>query len=324
MTSRTIIVAVALAALTAGGVGVWATIGRPPAPAATPDPLPAPGPPQVTFARLQTELNRAAAGRPALSVPDGATPEPLEKVGAVLRDLAAGDTDRAARRLDEIDAEIERRLPTPAQITATPPLAKREEWLVSYFELLPDLDPAAPGRPEIRVIERLALALHRIDALLLVDLLPTLDGYDLVSRHAEPEPSPFDGLALRLPCRLAASQRAGIEAAARLLGPLAGPLTDCPVPAGHEADFDLLDRLARDPGRFVAEGGPGPIAAPDVLSTPLMRAAAGGDAAEIRAALTPGADPQRADGFGRTALWHLLGNSRLAPAEKVELARRLF
>jgi hypothetical protein len=145
-----------------------------------------------------------------------------------------------------------------------------------------------------------------------------------VSRHTEPDGSAFDGLALRLPCRMAADHRAGIEAAARLLGPLAGPLTDCPVPPGREADFDLLERLARDPTRLVAEGGPGPADPPAELVTPLITAADRGDEAAIRAALAAGGDPQRADGRGRTALWYLLGNQSVPAAERAALARRLF
>ncbi|CAA7626788.1 hypothetical protein [Magnetospirillum sp. SS-4] len=169
------------------------------------------------LARIQAALAAAAEGK--------ATTEPAAEA---LRAILAGDLAEADRLLDEIEAEIEHHLPTESQMLADPGQAGREEWLVSYFELLPEAEDADP---QVRGFNRLAVVLRKTDALLLAEALADLRGYDLVSRRSA-QPSALDGAGLRLPCRLTRTHPALTEGAGRFLGKLAdrrtAPLTDCP------------------------------------------------------------------------------------------------
>lgn len=319
--SRQTVIAGAAALLIAAGGGAWFLSGHFPSPAAE-ELAPLPGDALVTFARVQTEMNRAAAGRAALPSESGA--DPLEALGQALREYLAGNTVKAAHLLDDVEAEIENRVPTDEQVAADPLLADKEEWLVSYFELLPEPESGKGVKADTYIFTRLAVVMRKVDAVLLADLLPTLKGYDLVARKAEPDPSVFDGMMLRFPCRLAASHRTVLEASAKTLGQLAGTLTDCPAPKGHEADFALLDRMATDPVATLAGAQDGQSVSPRDLKTQLMSVAAKGSLADITKAISAGADPQRADARGRTALHYLLGNAALAPTERAQAIRLLF
>lgn len=181
-------------------------------------PLPPPEPPaddgRAALGRIQSALVAAVEGK--------ATSEPCAQA---LADILAGRIAEANTLLDKVEAEVERRLPTDAQMATDAELAYRQEWLVSYFELLPEADGASP---EAQAFNRLVVTLRKMDAVLLAEALPDLKGYDLVTRRSATSPSPLDGAALRLPCRLTRSHPALVEGAARHLGKLAGPLTDCP------------------------------------------------------------------------------------------------
>jgi len=319
--SRQTVIAGAAVLLVAAATGAWFLSGHLPSPAAE-ELAPLPGDALVTFARVQTEMNRAAAGKPAL--PADATADPLEGVATALREFLTGNTVKAAHLLDDVEAEIDSRVPTDEQVAADPLLADKEEWLVSYFELLPEAPSGKGVKADTYVFVRLAIAMRKVDAVLLADLLPTLKGYDLVARKASPEASVFDGMVLRFPCRLAGSHRGLLEEAAKVLGPLSGRLTDCPAPKGQEADFALLEKIARDPGAVLVSHGEGPSAAPRDLRTKLMSAAAKGKLADIEGALEAGADPQRADARGRTAFHYLLGNASLDEADRLRAIHRLF
>ena len=273
----------------------------------------------VAFARVQTALNQAVAGRAAEPLPPG---ERLEMLGEALRRIEQGDAVGAQRALDAVDRAIARRLPSEARMTRDPAQAAREEWLVSYLELLPP--PPRRGNDALtNAFVRLAITLRRADAVLLADLLPRLAGYDLVARRGPG--GRFDGLALRLPCRVAAGQRPRLEAAARALGQLAGPLTDCPVPPAQTSDFARLESFARDPAAALArQPGPTPPAPDGLLSTPLIEAAAHAPLTVIEAALATGGDPARSDASGRTAFHYLGLNPTLSPADRAKAIKLLF
>jgi hypothetical protein len=146
-----------------------------------------------------------------------------------------------------------------------------------------------------------------------------------VGRKTEPEPSVFDGMNLRFPCRIVVSHRALLEETAKRLGPLlGGPLTDCPTPKGREADFNHLERIARDPAAALTSSDNGHSPLPRDLKTPLMTAAAKGSLADIAKAMDAGADPHRADARGRTALHYLLGNQVLPPADRAQAVKLLY
>lgn len=320
--SKPAIAAAAAALLLAAGAGAWFMSGRPAGPGGD-DLAAVPGDGLVTFARIQTEMNHAGAGRPVLAA--DANADTLEAIGGALREFLAGNTVKASNMLDEIDEEIDRRVPTDDQVAADPLLADKEEWLISYFELLPEAPQGKGVKADTYVFIRYALTLRKIEAVLLAETMPAIKGYDLVARKAEPEPSVFDGMNLRFPCRMAASHRALLEETAKRLGPLAGgPLTDCPAPRGRETDFNLLERIARDPAGALTAGTNGTGPQPRDLKTPLMTAAAKGGLADIEKALKAGADPQRADARGRTALHYLLGNQSLSPAERAQGVKLLY
>jgi len=302
----------------------------PPAPAETPAPppvaeaapdLPSSTTPQAVFARIQTELNRAAAGREANTAPAA---DRLEQVADALRLILAGDADGANRALDAVEAAVAAKVPSDAKMTADPAQIERQEWLVSYFELLPVPSRKSGDAAVTAAFVRLAVVLRKVDAVLLAGMLPRLTGYDLVSRRAEAGPSAFDGRGLRLPCRLAATQRARLETAAKTLRQLAGPLTDCPVPAARAADFAALERFARDPAQGLTKAAATRPLRPGELATPLIKAAAGGTLAEIEAAVQGGADPLRADARGLTALHYLASNRTLSAADRTRAVALLF
>ncbi|EME70047.1 hypothetical protein H261_10209 [Paramagnetospirillum caucaseum] len=320
MSKHTVTAAAAL--LLAAAAGAWFLSDN--VPASGGDELAAvPGDGLVTFARIQTEMNRAGAGKPAL--PADANADRLEAIGGALREFLAGNTVKASHMLDDIDAEIELRVPTAEQVAADPLLADKEEWLISYFELLPDAPQGKGIKADTYVFVRYALTLRRIEAVLLAETMPAIKGYDLVARRSEPAPSVFDGMNLRFPCRMAVSHRALLEEAAKRLGQLrGGPLTDCPTPQGRDTDFALLERIARDPAGALtsAANGHGPL--PRDLKTPLMTAAAKGSLADMEKALKAGADPHRADARGRTALHYLLGNQSLPPADRTQAVKLLY
>lgn len=311
----------ATALLLAAATGMWWLTGHLPSPAGD-DLAPLPGDGLVTFARIQTEMNRAAAGKPAL--PTDAAADPLEAFGGALREFLAGNTVKAAHLLDAVEAEIENRVPTDEQVAADPLLADKEEWLVSYFELLPE-PPSGKGiKADSYVFNRFAVVMRKVDSLLLAEILPTLKGYDLVARKSEPEPSVFDGMTLRFPCRLMASHRPLLEDAARTMNRLGTALTDCPAPKGRDTDFALLERIARDPANALMAQAEGAAVAPRDLRTTLMTAASKGALTDIAKALDAGADPQRADARGRTALHYLLGNAAITGGDRAKAIKLLY
>lgn len=319
--SRNMVLVGAVALALAAGTGAWWLGGHLPS-SGSEELIPQPGDGLVTFARIQTEMNRAAAGRPTLARDGNA--DPLEAVGLALREYLSGNTVKAANLLDEVETELEARVPTDDQVTADPLLADKEEWLVSYYELLPEPPSGKGVKADAYVFNRLAVTLRKVDAVLLAEILPTLKGYDLVARRSETEASVFAGMALRFPCRMVAGHRAALEEARRLMGPLAGTLTDCPAPKGREADFSLLERISRDPATALMAEGNGGGALPRDLRTTLMAAAATGGMADISKALAAGVDPQRADARGRTALHYLLGNAAISGKDRAEAIKLLF
>ncbi len=218
-------------------IALWLVGHRPLLPE---DDVAAPVPGEVaTLARLQADFSRAAASqglRPPESVPDR-----LELLADALQALLAGHPAKAGGLLDVVELEIARRLPSERDIVDDPAVAARAEWLVSYFELLPA--PPKPGKQKLdtTVWVRFTIAMRKVDAILLGGILPSVSGYDLVARKS----GPHDGIWLRLPCKVVAGRRAVLDLAAKRLKQLAGPLTDCPLPEGHEADFAMAEKLAR-------------------------------------------------------------------------------
>ncbi|EPY03474.1 ankyrin repeat domain-containing protein [Magnetospirillum fulvum] len=283
---------------------------------------PLPHTPQAAFARIQTELNHAAAGRDLTSVDSDS--DRLGLVAEALRLILSGDGVGANRTLDTVEATIAARIPSEAKMETDPAQVERQEWLVSYFELLPAPRRKSGDAAVTAAFVRLTLVLRKVDAVLLAGMLPRLSDYDLVARRAMSGPSAFDGRGLKLPCRLAATQRSRLEIAARTLRQLAGPLTDCPVVAARATDFAALERFARDPVQGLATMASHKPVRPGAFATPLIKAAASGSLAEIEAALQGGGDPLRADGRGLTAFHYLAANRTLSAADRARAVALLF
>ncbi|MGE5505290.1 MAG: ankyrin repeat domain-containing protein [Actinomycetota bacterium] len=272
--------------------------------------------PAAPFVRLQSEMNRVADGhgiRPVEAVPDK-----LDLLADALQALLAGNAARAGKLLDTVEAEIDRRLPTEDEIAADAAKAGRAEWLTSYFELLPGPPQTGSLKRETAAFVRFATVMRKVDALMLAGMLPSLDGYDLVARRSTG--GPLDEVWLRFPCRVAAHHRPALEAAAKRLKQLAGPLTDCPLPRDKAGDLGLAEKVAKDPMAALVLPPP-PVGEPAGV---LMKAAATGSMADIAQALKAGGDPHRADGHGRTAVHYVLTNPRLSPPERAEAVRLLF
>jgi hypothetical protein len=271
--------------------------------------------PAAPHALLQSDLNRVSDGH---GVAPAEAADRLDLLAEALQALLAGNTARAGKLLDEVEAEVRRRLPSEEEIAADPAKAARAEWLISYYELLPGPPANGSVKRETAAFVRFAVVMRKVDAVMLAGMLPSLDGYDLVARRSGG--GPLDGVWLRFPCRVAARYRPALEVAAKRLKQLAGPLTDCPLPPEREHDLALAEKVAKDPALLLS------LAAPMVGKPAgvLMKAAASGSMADIAAALKAGGDPHRADGQGRTAVHYLLTNPRLSPTERAEGVRLLF
>jgi hypothetical protein len=122
---------------------------------------------------------------------------------------------------------------------------------------------------------RLAVALRRVDAALLLEEVETYLPYDLFTRRQDPfwdlQNLPESGVWLRLPCRTVIGRRASLELALRRLAKTAGPLVGCPAPKGREHDLALAERLANDPARIFAELAKNPPASPPSSARPRDR-----------------------------------------------------
>ena len=195
------------------------------------------------IARIQTGLNRVAAGLP----PGAESADPFEQL---VKAFSAGWASpgafpaRAAPILTEIEAEAARRFDRVSH--AGYPRPETGSDLAGY---LADLDKAAAssaGDPLARFI----ITLHRADAVLIAENV-NLYGFDYHVRdsraYLHSSSGQADGAWLRVPCRALPGREEAFRRAIAELGGLAGPVLDCPAPGGEISDPDALARFARDP-----------------------------------------------------------------------------
>lgn len=185
--------------------------------------------PRLALARIQSDLERTAAGQPRWPSPSGHDRMPAEMIVDAYRLFLAGD----AAGMDAALGRIGNQRPSNA-----------DETTVRYFDRLDALatDPSA--------LVRLLVGLRRVDgALFLLAAAPMQADIEkrYVPKHTSSVPSPINGTWLRLPCRTVAGRAAEFTAAAETLGKSRGPFLSCPSEA---ADFQELERLAGDPELF--------------------------------------------------------------------------
>jgi hypothetical protein len=208
--------------------------------------------PRRVIARIQSDLERAAAGDPPLALPADVKRDPLEAVADALRAYLAGDLDGASKTLDAVVAEGTRRLDVLMAAMDREPEYQRVKENKDYPRTVGEAAKAGERTPDA-VLGRIAATLRLVDAVLLLDGGDAYmnAGFDLFERvdtnGMQMTPSTRDHVFLRVPCRLVKGRRAALEAAAARLGKAAGRLVGCPVPPGHEADFAWMERFAADP-----------------------------------------------------------------------------
>jgi hypothetical protein len=217
--------------------------------------------PRRVLARIQSNLERAAAGEPPLGLPGDVARDPLEGVVDALRAYLAGDLDGAAKALDAVVADGTSRLDARVDAVLRDGSSPFAAQTTAYAKTVGEAVKAGDRTPDA-VLGRIAATLRLADAVLLLDSEggDTNGGFDLQERvdtgMMRPSDAYRDRTWLRLPCRLVHGRRAALEAAAARLGKAAGHLVGCPVPPGHEGDIAWMDRFAADP--TLAAEIPGP------------------------------------------------------------------
>lgn len=193
--------------------------------------------PRRMLARIQSNLDRVAAGQPVWPVPGDGKPDPLTKIVAAYADFLHGDF----RHMDSLLTSIEK----SAKI---------------YRPRRPDLGSGTWQKKNASVYRTYTTATR--SALPLVRLYAGLRAVDgaLFAAAGNPftgkgegyilatAPSPLNGTWLRLPCRTVIGRVRRFKAADDTLDALGGPVLDCPVDGPTDYAHDAV--LARHPERL--------------------------------------------------------------------------
>lgn len=186
--------------------------------------------PRRVLARIQSDLERTAAGRQAWPLPPGVSADPLEAVVAAYRLYLDGNVPGMDARLRDIAAAAAPRL-TAAQGTDAETAAR----IAAHFARLDDAGTATA--PAIRLLAGLRL----VDGLLFMEAAHWTQA-DPLTRTAA---TPLAGTWLRLPCRTVIGRATALAEAREQMGDLAGPLLSCPSDNG---DLAVLEAQAKAPG----------------------------------------------------------------------------
>jgi hypothetical protein len=203
------------------------------------------------IARIQSNLERAAAGAKPVPLPDTQQPDALEAVVAAYGAVMANDP-AAMERVSAIEAEAKKRLESAVSAVDADGGELLKEKRAEYMRRINDALKGAAKEPDAALV-RLAVVLRMIDAALLLEHeSPALNGtYQLFDRIDTVIMSMAetyrDGVWLRFPCRTVIGRAAALERARALLGPAGVRLVGCPVPPTREGDFAFMERFARDP-----------------------------------------------------------------------------
>ena len=208
------------------------------------------------LARIQSDLERVAAGRQSWPRPPGVPGDPLEAVVDAYRLYLDGNAKSMDAVLKELTAQAKPRL-APAQEAD----AETGGRVTAYFTRL-DNALAAP-EPAARLLAGLRLA----DALLFLEAAHWTEA-DPLLRIA---PGPVAGTWLRLPCRTVIGRVNALREAQARLGDLAGPMLACP---SDNADLGVLEAQAKAPSMLPPRATALPLRGGLTISLDLPRAEA--------------------------------------------------
>lgn len=219
--------------------------------------------PRRVAARIQSDLERTAAGRRPWPLPPGVPSDPLEAVVDAYRLYLDGNTKAMDVQLKEIAAQARTRLEARTQAAdLDPDTAARALAAMARLEAVGERPLAAA---------RLVAGMRMVGGLLFLDAAHW--------RNADPVRRTADDAAgelwLRLPCRTVIDRVAELRQAQTTLGDLAGPLLSCP---SDSADLAVLEAQAKAPAMLPArlsapaQGAPSPFAGlfpPEPAAPPL-------------------------------------------------------
>lgn len=212
--------------------------------------------PRRVLARIQGDLERVAAGKERSKLPEGVKADELEAFVGAYQRVLSGDASADAE-LAKVAESAKKRLSALVEKAKAEEIAgdsriEKKHAPADYLKVVSAIAEAKPKGAEGTMI-RLAATMRLVDAVLVLESgIPMYNAvYDLFKRSEgsflRPTDLYRDAVFLRLPCRTITDRRALVEAAAKKLDQAAGPLLSCPVPEGHERDWDLMERFSKDP-----------------------------------------------------------------------------
>lgn len=191
------------------------------------------GDPRRTLARIQSDLERTAAGRQAWPLPPGVSGDPLEAIVDAFRLYLDGNAKGMDARLKEITATAN------ARLGAAPTGSDRADRITAYFTRLEQASAAASPTA------RLLAGLRVVDGVLFLEAAGwSADPLTRIVTTFEPAPDPVSASWLRLPCRAVIGRVGALREAQAALGEMAGPLLSCPSDNG---DLAVLEAQAKAP-----------------------------------------------------------------------------
>ncbi|WP_158621182.1 ankyrin repeat domain-containing protein [Dyella dinghuensis] len=171
--------------------------------------------PYRVFIRIQSDLNRVAAGQPRRTVPDGASRDPIESIVDAYAAYLRHDETRMNEALAIAVGSAQQKMQDMPQWQA--PMYEK------YNARLADAVRASQPLPH------LLAAIRVVDTALYFEAggLSPEQRDDQLGMHSS-TPQPQAGLWLRLPCRSLHGHEKDFAANADALKSLSGPLLDCP------------------------------------------------------------------------------------------------
>ncbi len=206
---------------------------------------------RVKFARIQSKMERLAAGRPAGHA-DSEDDDPLEHIVEAYAAYLAKDIAEMDRLLDTIRIESLDRIAAAAARSAQWPSDNSD---ASYFGRLDSL------APEKSPLLRLYVGLGRVNGVLYQEMFWGLGGLNSYAQAEGDFAWRDPALWIRLPCRTILGREAEFAHVAQVLRGAVpeGHFVSCP---SREPNIGALPQLARDPTRFAPRAEQPPPAAP--------------------------------------------------------------
>ena len=218
--------------------------------------------PRITLARIQSDLERVAAGKPRWPLPQGIDRDPLEQIVDAYTAFLKGNTKGMDAALNAIGGltKADRPILNLSQYTGYDLYVAARP--LQHFE---NLDKAAQHASPL---VRLLAGLRRVDTNLFLAMNYGQYNGDWSTRDVANlmayKPSGLSGSWLRLPCRTVVGRAAQFAAVTQI----DGPLLSCPT---EITDYSQIETLARDPGSWqpkMPDPAPGQAVANTEPATP--------------------------------------------------------